>query len=101
MADGSTASFAGLWERWNRGREAIESFTIITTAVSNGIAHVHNRQPVIVDPSRFGECLDPDAPKGALLDIVQPPNPGPYEVRPVGRLVNDVRNDGPEVLVPD
>lgn len=98
MADGSIASFAALWERWEGGDDAIESFTIITTAASPPIAHVHNRQPAIVDPSRFNEWLDPDAPKEALLGMVQAPNPGPYEVRPVSRLVNNVRNDGPEVL---
>ena len=31
MSDGSIASFAALWERWDRKGEAVESFTIITT----------------------------------------------------------------------
>ena len=66
-----------------------------------GIAHVRARQPAVVDPNRFEDWLDPDAPKEALLEIVRPPNPGPYEVRPVSQLVNSVRNDWPEVLVSD
>ncbi len=98
MADGSTASFAALWERWGGDGDAIESFTIITTEAAPDLAHVHARQPAIVDPSRFDDWLDPDAPKEALLGIVRPPHPGPYDVRPVSRLVNNVRNDGPEVL---
>ena len=98
MADGSIASFAALWERWESADGAIESFTIITTGASPGLAHVHARQPAIVDASRFDNWLNPDAPKEALLDIVRPPHPGPYEVRTVSRLVNNVGNDGPEVL---
>ena len=98
MADGSIASFAALWERWDGGGDAVESFTIITTEASAGLAHVHARQPAIVDPGRFDDWLDPCAPKEALLQIVRRPHPGPYEARPVSHLVNNVRNDGPEAL---
>ena len=77
MADGSIASFAALWERWAGEGDIVESFTIITTEAAPGIAHVHVRQPAIVDSSRFGHWLDLDAPKEALLEIVRPPNPGP------------------------
>ena len=98
MGDGSIASFAALWERWEGEGDLVESFTIITTEAAPRIAHVHARQPAVVNPSRFGDWLDPDAPKEALLEIVRPPHPGPYEVRAVSRLVNNVRNDGPEVL---
>lgn len=95
MADGSIASFAALWEG---GGEVLESFTVITTEAAPGIAHVHSRQPAIVDPARFDEWLAPDADRDALLEMVRTPHPGPYDVRPVSRLVNYVRNDGPEVL---
>ena len=98
LADGTIASFAALWERWNGPDGPLESFTIITTAASPALAHVHARQPAIVDSGRFDDWLAPDAPKEALLDIVRNPHPGPYRVRPVSRLVNNVRNDGPEVL---
>ena len=98
MADGSIASFAALWERWDGPDGLVESFTIITTDAAPELAHVHARQPAIVDPSRFDDWLDPDAPKEALLGIVRPPHAGPYEVRPVSRLVNNARYDRPEVL---
>ena len=89
---------AALWERWDGLDSLVESFTIITTEAAPELAHVHTRQPAIVDPSRFDDWLAPDAHKDALLSIVRVPHPGPYEVRPVSRLVNNVRNDGPEVL---
>lgn len=98
MADGSVASFAVLWEHWDGGEEAVESFTIITAHASPDLARVHARQPAVVETSRFDDWLDPDAPKEELLDMVRQPHSGSYEVRQVSRLVDDARNDSPEVL---
>ena len=42
-ADGRPVSFAGLWERWEKGEEPIETFTILTTAASSGLAAIHHR----------------------------------------------------------
>ena len=98
LADGSIASFAALWERWDGPEGPVESFTIITTQAAPELAHVHARQPAIVDRMRFDDWLAADAPKDALLDMVRNPHPGPYGVKRVTSLVNNVRNDGPEVL---
>ena len=110
MADGSIASFAALWERWDgqaslprdglnqAGLGIVESFTIITTGASPELAAVHARQPAIVDPRHFSDWLAPDTPKDVLLDIARRPHPGPYRIKPVSNRVNNVRNDGPEVL---
>ena len=98
MADGSIASFAGIWERWGGAEGPIESFSTTTTEATPELAHVHGRQPAIVDPNRFEDWLDPDAPKEALLGVVGPPHPGPYEIRPVSPLVTNTRKDGPEVF---
>ena len=48
LADGSPLSFAALWERWGKGSDSLESFTIITTAASPGLADIHHRQPAII-----------------------------------------------------
>jgi len=98
LADGSPLSFAGLWERWTKGGGPVESFTILTTRAAPALAAVHPRQPAIIDPQRFDDWLDPATPAEALLQLAQPPHPGPYAVRPVSDKVNNVRNDGPEVL---
>ena len=62
-ADGSPLSFAARWECWNRGQASLASFTIITTAASPGLADIHHRQPVIVDPDRLTDWLDPSSPR--------------------------------------
>ena len=101
LAGGGVASFAAIWDSWDGPDGRIESFSIITAAAAAPeLAQVHARQPAIVGASRFEAWLDPDAPREELLDIVRRPHPGPYEVRPVSRLVNDVRNDAPEILDP-
>ena len=100
MADGSIASFAALWERWDGPDGLIETFSIITTEASPELAHVHGRQPAIVDPQRFEEWLAPEARKESLLNIVRIPHSGSYRIKPVSTLVNNVRNDGPELLGP-
>ena len=37
-ADGSSLSFAALWERWDRSGDGLETFTIITTEACEGLA---------------------------------------------------------------
>ncbi len=99
FADGSPLSFAALWERWDKGVESIETFTIITTAASPGLADIHHRQLAIIDPARFDEWLDPTSPPTRLLDLVREPRVGSYERRAVSTRVNSVRNDDPDILV--
>ena len=40
---------AGLWDRWEKGSELIESFTVLTTEACEGLAQVHKRQPVMLN----------------------------------------------------
>ena len=98
LADGQPLSFAGLWERWTKDEEPVESFTILTTEAVPALAAIHPRQPAIIDPQRFDDWLNPDTPTDALLDLAQSPHPGPYAVRPVSDKVNNARNDSPDVL---
>ena len=49
LADGSPLSFTALWEHWEKGGDPLESFTIITTPATPGLADIHHRQPVFID----------------------------------------------------
>lgn len=49
-ADGMPFTFAGLWERW---RDGMMSFTILTTEGGAATRHLHDRMPVILDQSGF------------------------------------------------
>lgn len=46
-------SFAGLWERWENVEKVIESCTIIVTEANDLTRDIHDRMPVILDPSDY------------------------------------------------
>ena len=60
MEDSKPFSFAGIWERWMRNGESVETFSILTEAASPEIRHLHHRQPVVIAPSHFEEWLATD-----------------------------------------
>ena len=45
--DDRPIAFAGLWERWRRDEERIESCTIIVTDANDLLEPIHDRMPVI------------------------------------------------------
>ena len=57
--------------------------------------------PVIVTDDGWARWLDPSPPdRGELLGLLQPTDDVALRVYPVRRLVNDVRQDGPDLIVP-
>lgn len=57
-ADGAPMVFAGLWEHWNNpSGELVRSFTILTCEPNTLMAQLHNRMPVILDPSAFDQWM--------------------------------------------
>lgn len=52
-------AFAGLWERWRdpETKEILRSCTIITTAVNELTAPIHDRMPVILDQADWSQWL--------------------------------------------
>ena len=77
-ASGEPVSLAGLWERWERGSEAIESFTILATSATTALTDIHHRQPSILDPGDFDEWLAPDMQTARLLALARRAHKGPY-----------------------
>ena len=93
-------SLAGLWERWEKEDEPVETFTVLTTGAAPSLADIHHRQPVIVEDAALDEWLDPDTSSERLLALAGAANDGPFERRAVSTRVNSVRNDDAEILVP-
>jgi putative SOS response-associated peptidase YedK len=94
---------AGLYEYWpgKDGAEPIESYTIITTAANEMMAKIHDRMPVILAEQDHAAWLDPKNEKTDALQALLKPFPS-EEMRayPVGTRVNNVKNDGPELIEP-
>jgi putative SOS response-associated peptidase YedK len=95
-------AIAGLWESWRDPAGAsVESCTLLTTAANPKLRAVHDRMPVILDPSDYAIWLAPAAPDAATLERLARSEPAEkLELHPVGRRVNDPRFDGPECLAP-
>ncbi|HUO47313.1 MAG TPA: SOS response-associated peptidase [Acidimicrobiales bacterium] len=104
-ADGAPLAFAGLWERWHDPARAEEqgawlrSCTIVTTDAGPDLVAVHDRMPVIVEVDAFDDWLDPGLEEtGALRPLLAPSPAGTLASHRVDRAVNNVRNDGPELV---
>ena len=75
------------------------SCTIITTDAPGEFAEIHDRMPLVVPERDWDRWLDPDAPVDEEL-LACPPDVRGIRMREVSTLVNNVRNNGPELLEP-
>jgi putative SOS response-associated peptidase YedK len=102
-ADGRPLALAGLWDGWrDPATETVRrTFTIVTTTPNETMEPIHNRMPAILADDEWTTWLDPRlTDPGELLAILDDRREPELVIRPVSRLVNDVRNDGPELVVP-
>ena len=91
-------SMAGLWERWRApDGKVLETFCIITTEANAFMKPIHDRMPVILNRQDEELWL---ASKNAneILSLLKPYPAEEMDAYPVTRLVNSVKNVGPEVL---
>ncbi len=109
--DGGVLAMAGLYEIWRdptRDDDDPDRFrwtcTVLTTQAEDAVGHIHDRMPLMVDRERWGDWLDPHpgrkVPTEDLLGLLTPAAPGQLDAFPVATLVNNVRNNGPELLDP-
>jgi len=57
--EGELFAFAGLWGRWkDPSDESLETCSILTTTPNTVTSAVHDRMPVILDPSSYDLWLD-------------------------------------------
>lgn len=109
-ADDGPLAFAGLYEFWRDPERADDDplrWLVTMTIVTGGaptddpaLAEIHDRQPVILDRTRWDAWLDPqltDADR--VMDLLRRPAP-PLVATPVSTDVNAVGNDGPQLIEP-
>jgi putative SOS response-associated peptidase YedK len=82
----------GLW---------VPSAAVITTDANHDVGTLHDRMPVLLPRDAWASWLDPEqTDQGLLLALLGPAPDGVLEMHPVSRRVNDVRNDGPDLVDP-
>ena len=108
--DGSSLAMAGIWEFWKPKDDPDDEYpdglvtaSVLTTAAVGVLTQVHDRMPLVLPHAAWDAWLDPDAGADSVAELLAPPSPelvAGLELRPVSSLVNNVRNNGAELLVP-
>lgn len=106
--DGGVLAFAGLYELWRDKAVPDDdpdawlwSATIITTEAKDDLGRIHDRMPMVIEPARWDEWLDPaDTSTEALHALLAPAMSGHLASHPVSTEVNAVRHNGPGLIAP-
>jgi putative SOS response-associated peptidase YedK len=98
-------AFAGIWAALparasGEKGELLHSCAIVTSEPNELIRPIHDRMPVILDPELEAAWLDPELEGDELLAILRPLPADRLVLREISDAVNDVRNDGPELIEP-
>ena len=75
------------------------TFTIVTTRPNAFMAGIHDRMPVVLPEATWAAWLDPTSREpGELRAFLEPRDDIALDAYPVAPLVNNVRNNGPELI---
>jgi putative SOS response-associated peptidase YedK len=102
MLDGGLFALGGIWEYWAMPEhEPVVSCAIIVTAANELMAKIHERMPVIVAPEDYARWLDLELQDPIEIGPMLAPYPAELmRAYPVSMRVNNVKNDGPELVQP-
>ncbi len=102
--DGAPLAFAGLWEHW-KGSEAEPprtTFTILTTEANKDLEGLHDRMPCLIEQDDFDRWLTSEVvDEAATARLLAPAPRGTLVTDRVSTQVNNVRNEGPQLMTPD
>jgi putative SOS response-associated peptidase YedK len=104
--DGESLAMAGLWTTWRDPAEPdgppLVTAAVLTTDAVGPLADIHDRMPLLMSRDHWAAWLDPDAEDPGEL-LTSPPLDliGSLELRPVSTRVNNVRNNGPDLVARD
>ncbi|MFD3698285.1 SOS response-associated peptidase [Streptomyces sp. NPDC058646] len=105
--DGSVMAMAGLYEFWRDPAVTADddpaawwtTCTVITTEATDAAGRIHPRMPLTVAAADYANWLDPThQDPDPLRALLATPAGGRLDVRAVSTAVNNVRNDGPQLL---
>jgi putative SOS response-associated peptidase YedK len=104
--DGGVLAFAGLYELWrdpsvpdDADGAWLWTATIITTSATDEVGKIHDRMPMIIERSSWDDWLDPDNNEASDVSrLLVPAAASGLTSHPVSTAVNNVRNNGPELV---
>jgi putative SOS response-associated peptidase YedK len=84
-------AFAGVWTARKIADVWEKSFAIVTAPASPTLARIHDRMPLVLNPSSYAAWLDPRTERPA--ELIHTFDSGAFEAYPVSTYVNDPKND--------
>ena len=98
-AKGELMHLAGLWDRWRKQDQVIESMTIIVGPANEAVKAIHDRQPIVIPPEIHGAWLDRklNDPK-QVMELLQPGPEDAVKFYRVGTGVNNSKNEGEQLV---
>jgi putative SOS response-associated peptidase YedK len=99
---GELFAFAGLWDEWKDSTgKWIKTCSILTTTPNAVTSAIHDRMPVILDPTSYDLWLDPGMQNvGAISELLKPFDARLMRCYPVSTRINQVANDDEECSQP-
>lgn len=85
-------AFAGLWDRWERGDQVVESCTIVTAAAPEAMKSIHHRIPLHLTQEQSRAWMSNATGLDQLQDLMKPEIRVSIRVTPVSTVVNNARN---------
>lgn len=115
--DNALMAIAGLYELWkspsasaggsggsspqDEAHEWVWTCTVITTNAPDDLGRIHDRMPMVVEPDRWDAWLDPElTDTEQVRGLLVPAMAGTMDAYPVSKAVNNVKNNGPQLIEP-
>lgn len=102
-SDGQPMAMAGLWSLWRDPATGLWTSTcaVITTAANASVAPLHDRMPVLLEADAWHPWIDrAETSVDFLRALLLPAGPEVLERHPVSTRVNNVRNEGADLVRP-
>ena len=94
-------AFAGIWSRWKdkESGETVESTCILTRDAAGRMTDLPHRMPVVLPSPLWAPWLEADEKEAPYLhEVVANAGVPALEARTITDRVNNVRNEGPELV---
>lgn len=102
LKSGEPFALGAIWDRWESsdGGTFLESYSIITVEPNQLLLPLHDRMPLVIDPSDYDRWLEPGDPRHPPVDLLKAYDPELMRIWRVRPDVGNVRNDRPDLIEP-
>ena len=100
---GAVLAMAGLWAVWKDPETGlwVPSAAVVTTSANRLVSSIHDRMPVLLPREAWDDWLDTEVDdRDYLQSLLEPAPDDVLEMYPISTKVNNVRNEGPDLLDP-